>query len=779
MRELWQMRAQVLAIGLVIVGGVGVFIMSLTTLDSLYTTQENYYREHHFAEIFAPLKRAPAALLEQIKRLPGVDKVEDRVVAYVNLDIDGYTDPVSGHLLSLPATGKSLLNQLYLRAGSGIDSSRDDQVLVSEEFALAHRLNPGDTLGATINGRRKQLQIAGLVLSPEFIYQIAPGAMFPDYERYGVLWMARQPLAAAYGMTGAFNDVSLTLTRDANLQDLIDQIDVLLKPYGGRGSYGRKDQLSNRFLTEELNQQRTIATIFPLIFFGVAAFLLNVVISRLISLQREQIATLKAFGYSDLAVAGHYSKLALAITILGIIAGIGVGVWMAYGLSHIYMEFYSLPFMIFRLQPAVVGAAIGVSVSVTLIGTLYAVNKAASLPPAEAMRPEPPALYRKTLVEKLGLERWFNSSTRMILRHLERNLLKAALTTLGISLACGIMMLGGFQRGAIDHMVWVQFQLSQRENLQALFTDPTSAKSLHSLASLEGVEYVEGFRVVPVELRFEHHRYRTVVQGIEPRSDLLRLLDTELMPIKLPTSGIVLTDYLASLLKIRPGEQLELEILEGNRPIFKVPLMSTAKQYVGVSGYMQLDALNQLLREAPTISGALLKVDEGKQWEVYAHLKQMPRIAGVVEQQSAVAAFYATLAETVLFFTFVTSLLGGSIAFGVVYNSMRIALSERHRDLASLRVLGYQVSEVAYILLGELLLLVLLAVPLGLWIGYGLCAFLAHQFSTDLYRIPLVLEPSVYAFAAAVVLASAALSSLVIWRHLRHLNLVSVLKTRE
>ena len=341
------------------------------------------------------------------------------------------------------------------------------------------------------------------------------------------------------------------------------------------------------------------------------------------------------------------------------------------------------------------------------------------------------------------------------------------------------MMIGRFQQGAIDHMVWVQFHLSQREDLLALYTEPTSTRSLYSLGGIEGVEYIEGFRVVPVELRFEHRRYRTAIYGIEPGSDLLRLLDENLAPVSLPVSGIVLTDYLATLLHVRPGELLEVEILEGNRPIVQVPLMATAKQYVGVSGYMQRDALNVLLKEGAAISGALLKVDVQEQRNVYSHLKQMPRIAGVVEQQSAIKAFYSTLAETVLFFTFVSSLLGGSIAFGVVYNSMRIAVSERNRDLASLRVLGYRVGEVAYILLGEMALLVLLAIPLGLLIGYGLCAFLARQFSTDLYRIPLVLGLDVYAFAATVVLVSAVFSGLVVWRNLAGLNLVGVLKTRE
>ena len=779
-RELWGMRLQALAIAMVIVSGVGIFIMSLSTLDSLYQTRETYYREHHFAEVFAGLKRAPLSLVKRIEEIPGVDKIETRVVAYVNLDVTGFDDPISGHLISLPDNSRGLLNQIYLRSGRLFEPGRDNEVLVNEEFAVAHQLKPGDKIRATINGRRKTLTIVGTALSPEHIYQIAPGAMFPDPLRYGVFWMARQPLATAYDMDGAFNDVSLTLSNDGvNVEAFLDQLDDLLKPYGGIGAIARKDQLSNRFLTEELRQQETMATVFPVIFFGVAAFLLNVVLSRLISLEREQIAGLKAFGYSDLAVGLHYAKLVLMIAAVGIVLGIGVGIYLGQGMSNIYKELYSLPFMIYVLKPQVILGAAFISIAVALMGTFYAVRNAARLPPAQAMRPEPPALYRTTVVERLGLQRWFSQPTRMILRHIERKPFKSLLTTLGIAMACAIIMVSGFQEGAIDYMVEVQYGMSQREDLMAIYTDPVSERSLYSLRSLQGVEQVEGFRTVPAKLRFQHRHYRTAVNGIEPEGQLMRLLDTNLNPIQLPPEGVVLTDYLAEMLHIRPGDLLTIEVLEGSRPTVQVPVVGTAKQYLGVNAYMQRDALNRLLKEGQALTGALLTVDDRYQREVYAELKDMPRIAGVVEHESAIEAFYATLAETILFFTLITTILGATISFGVVYNSMRIALSERNRELASLRVLGFERNEVAYILLGELALLILVAIPIGMLIGYGLCAYLAFQFDTDLYRVPLVLGINVYALAATVVIVSALASGLMIWRNLAHLDMVAVLKTKE
>lgn len=778
-RELWGMRMQALAIAMVIVSGVGIFIMSLSTLDSLYETRESYYRNHHFAHVFASLKRAPLSMVQRIEAIPGVNKVETRVVAYVNLAVEGFDDPISGHLVSLPDNSRGLLNQVYLREGRLFEPGQDNEILLSEEFAHVHGLKAGDKLQATINGRRKKLTVVGLVLSPEYIYQIAPGAMFPDYARYGVLWMARKPLATAYDMDGAFNDVTLTLSKGTNEQDVIDRLDELLKPYGGIGAIARKDQLSNRFISEELKQQQTIATVFPVVFFGVAAFLLNVVISRLISLEREQIATLKAFGYSDFAIGLHYSKLVLMIVSIGILGGIVAGIWMGKAMSNIYMTFYSLPFMIYVLKPQVIITATLISMAVTILGTLYAVYSAARLPPAQAMRPEPPAIYHATIVERLGLQRWFSQPTRMILRHIERRPFKSLLTMLGISMACGIIMVSGFQEGAINYMVEVQYGMSQREDLIATYTEPTSLRSLYSLRNLQGVEHVEGFRYVPAKLQYEHRFYRTSVQGIQHDGTLMRLLDTELKTIDLPQQGVILTDYLAELLHIKPGDMLSIEVLEGHRPVVQVPVVGTAKQYLGVNAYMQRETLNQLLKEGDAISGALLKVDERYQRQVYKELMDMPRVVGVIEQRSAIQAFYDTIAESILFFTFISTLLGGSIAFGVVYNSMRIALSERNRELASLRVLGFERAEVAYILLGELALLTLAAIPLGMLIGYGLCAYLAFQFDTDLYRVPLVLGIKVYAFAAIVVIGSAIISAIMIWRNLANLDMVAVLKTKE
>ena len=779
LRELWRMRGQALAIAMVIASGVSTFVMSLSTLDSLKLTQATFYGESRFAEVFASLKRAPDNIAERIRAIPGVDQVELRVMAPVNLDIEGYPDPATGLLVSLGQNGDSLLNRLHLREGRMVDPLRDDEAVVSEAFAEAQRLRPGDRLAAIINGKRKSLEIVGIALSPEFINQIKPGSIVPDFKAYAILWMAKKPLATAYDMDGAFNDVSLTLTADANPEEIIDRLDEILQRYGGLGAYARHDQLSHRYLYEEFRQLETMATVYPTIFLAVAAFLLNVVFNRLFQTEREQIATLKAFGYSNLAIGWHYLQFVGVIAFAGVLLGIVGGVWLGQGLTDMYAGFYRFPYMLYRLQPSIVSWAALISLGASFVGTIAAVRRAALQPPAEAMRPEPPERYGKTLLERIGLGRLFTEPMRMIARNIERRPIKALMTATGIAAAYAILVMGLFFRDSIDYMIDVQFWLAQRDDIQVTFVEPTSYDAMLNLRRMPGVDYAEGFRAVPVRLRVGHRTYRTSIMGLPPNSDLHRTLNTRLEPVEPPSEGLVLTDYLAELLGAEIGDPVVVEVLEGSRPVRTAPLAGTISQFLGVSGYMSLEALNRFMREGRALSGVYLSVDRDYEERIYAKIKDMPRVAGTEIKHKAIASLQDTMAEQILIFAGITTLLAGTIAFGVVYNSARITLSERGRELASLRVLGFTRGEAAFILLGELGIITLAALPLGMLMGSVMCHYFILTWQTDLFRIPLVLEPRTYAYAALVIIVCSIFSALIVRQRVKHLDLVGVLKTRE
>ena len=780
LRDLWGMRGQVLAIALVIVSGVATFVAALGTMDALTRSQQSFYEEARFGEAFAALKRAPNDAGRRLRSISGVASVQTRVVADARLDVAAFDAPITAQLVSLPEHGRPTLNRLVVRQGRLPRAGREAEAAVSEAFAEAHGLGPGDDLTAIINGRRRTLTLVGVVLSPEYVYQIPPGGFFPTPERYGVLWMPRPALGAAYDMEGAFNSASFAFTADADPESVLDRIDQVLDPYGGRDAYLRADQVSHRYLTEELRQLEQLAAVLPVIVLAVAAFLLNVVIGRLIRTQREVIATLKAFGYGDYALGLHYLGMVLVIVAVGAVGGVLVGTWMGRALARLYLEFYKFPELQYALDAGTVAIAVGVTTLAAIGGTLYAVWEAVDLQPARAMQPEPPATYRETIVERLGLQSVFDQPTRMILRHLERRPLNALLTVIGIAASVAVLMAGIFFGDAMEFLTDVQFNQAQRQDLTVTFTGPTGDAALSELRHLRGVAAAEPFRSAPVRLRHEHRRYRTALDGLVPDPSLRRPLNAELQPIPVPPRGVMLSDYLADVLAVERGDTLTVEMLTGRRLTRRVPVAGRTTQFIGVGAYMQLGALNRLLREGRVLSGAYLALAPGSTPSpTLSALAERPRVAGVQAQGRALESFIDTIGDTVLTFTFVMTLFAGAIAFGVIYNAARISLSERARELASLRILGLTRGEIGYVLLGELGILTLVAIPLGFVLGVGLCYATVQSAQTELFRVPLVINRGTYALAATVALVAALVSGLVVWWRLGRLDLIDVLKTRE
>lgn len=779
LRDVWSLRGQFSAIGAVIACGIGTFVMSLSTLDSLELTQARYYEHYRFGHIFARLKRAPVSLRPRLEELPGIAEVQLRVVADVVLDVPGLAEPAVGRLISVPESGAPKMNALYLRSGRFLEPGRAGEALVSEAFADAHALAPGDKLSAVINGRRETLSIVGIVLSPEYVYQIRGGEVFPNERSFGIFWVAEKELAAAFDMEGAFNDLSCYLSPGAREADILARIDRLIDPYGGLGAYAREDQESHRYLTNEIRELRNMGLFAPIIFLLVAAFLLNVVLSRIVGAQREIIAALKAFGYTRGEIGWHYAKMVLTAVVVGVLLGIGLGAWLGRGLTNMYTRFFHFPLLEYHLAPRVALAALGITAGAAAAGTLVAVRRAVRLPPAEAMRPEPPAQYRPTLLERWGLGPLFSHSTRIILRNLERNRGHAALAILGIALAAAILVLGNFIGDALDDLIELEFDVMHHEDVTVTLIEPTTHRALYEIDHLPGVMRSEPFRAVPVRLRSGHWRRRTEILGLGRESQLVQLLDEARSAMRLPPGGIVLSDKLAELLHVSEGDWLTVEILEGDRAVRQVPATAFVSDFVGTSAYMDLRALNELMREGSSISGAFLRVDSHALPAIYARLKTTPQVAAATVKEAARRSLLDTLSDTLLRMKAVNVLFAAIIAFGVVYNTARVSVAERSRELASLRVLGFTRAEISYILLGELAILTLAALGPGLIIGYGLAWFASWGYDTDMFRIPLVIQPFTYALASSIVISAAISSGLIVRRQLDELDLVAVLKTRE
>lgn len=777
LRDFWLLRGQSVAICLVMACGVATYVMSMSTLNSLRYAQATYYDQYVFADVFAHLKRAPESVARELEVIPGVATVQTRVISEVTLDVAGLSEPASGRLVSMPrAEG---LNRVFLRLGRLPDEGVADEVLVNEAFAEAHGLLPGDRVAAIINGRRRELRIVGVALSPEYVYAIRSGEFLPDNRRFAVFWMPPRQLAAVFDMEGAFNDVALSLAPGASEAEVIRRVDRVLDRYGGSGAYGRSDQLSNKFVSNELIQLRAMALVTPAIFLAVTAFLLHIVFHRLIGAQREQIAVLKAFGYTRWEIGGYYFRLALLLLLAGSTLGVALGGWLGSSLTQLYTRFFRFPVFDYRLTLDSILAATSVSGGAALFGVWTAVRQAMQLPPAEAMRPEPPTTYRPTFAERFGWGNRLPLAIRWVIRQWERQPARTVLTLLGVSLATSMLILGSFVEDAIDYVIDFQFFLAQRQDATVTFVEAASGGAIHDLQHLPGVVRVEPFRSVPIRVRFGSRTRRLGLMGVDPRQGLYRLINVRERQLDLPPEGIVVSAKLAEVLGANIGDVLTIEVLEGRRPTREVAITSVLEDFTDPAAFMRLDALHRLLWEGSTVSGAFLAIDSRHETELFRQLKQTPRVAGVSIKRTTLETFRSTLAENLTTMRMFNLAFAGVIACGVVYNSARISLAERSRDLATLRVLGFTRGEVSRILLGEFALLTAMAIPVGLCCGYVFAWIMTYALDTETQRFPLVVLPRTYAYAALVTVVAAAASSLVVRRRLDRLDLVAVLKAHD
>ncbi len=817
-RDLNRMKGQAIAVALVMACGLAMLTMSRSLIQSLESTRAEYYEANRFADVFAHLKRAPNSIADRVAQIPGVAGVQAGLAVSVTLDIPGLDEPASGQVRSLPDRGEPDLNRLYLRAGSWLAPGSRGEVLVGEAFAKANRLKPGDHIAMLLNGRRQDFRIVGIVLSPEFIFESRPGAALPDNRTYGIFWMPYEEVAKAFDLYGAFNYLALRLApssgsgaavpaatrplavpaggaagetparqvaarRAAPLHTseraVIAEVDRLLATYGGRGAYGRSDHPSHIRVSDEIRVLTTLSIGFPVVFLSVAAFMVNAVLSRLLNLQREQIAILKAFGFANRDIVLHYLKFAFVIVAVGLVIGALGGLLLGTRLVKMYEMWFRFPELHFQFARSALVAASFVGVLAAFVGVFNAVRRAAKLPPAEAMRPEPPANYRPSLVERTGIAKFLSHTFRIAMRNIERRPMQALFTVAGLALATGILIVPNTFRDSVKHILGFQWDVLEREDLSVGLIEPTSAKVTHLFEQLPGVVAAEPFRVTPVRLRFGHRTRQLAIRGMTAQGIQTRIIDKSMREIPLPVNGVVVSAKLAEVLDARVGDLLTVETLEGKHIVRSVPLVGLADDLAGITAYMERFALNRFLEEGDVVTGANLTVDTARRAEFLRELKGIPRVSWVAIKESLRENFRKTTGASINLIQMIYLTFATVVAFGVVYNNARISLAERARELATLRVIGFSQREVGGVLVTELVILALVAVPFGLLLGTGFATGIISMVNTETVRLPLVLTAHNYAFATLVVAVASTLSAILVLRNLKQLDLVSALKAPE
>lgn len=779
-RDLWDLRGPVFTLVIVVAGGMASFVSLMGTRDSLFESRDRYYAAYRFGDVFGRLDKAPESVSQRLATVRGVAEVHTRIVEPVRVLVRGSVQPPVGVLVSIPEETRSHLNGVKLVAGRFPRPTATTEALLLSAFASRWRVGPGDELTVIANERERLLRIVGIAESPEFVYPVGPGASgIPDDERFAVLWMPRRGVASAFGMAGAFNDFVIRLGGFAEVTSVIHDLERVVAPYGELGVVGRDLQASNYVLESELQQLRSFAAVIPAIFLAVSAMILNVVLSRLVTLQRVQIAVLKALGYPAVRIGFHFMGYALIVVVLGTVVGLGVGSWLGSLLTNLYAGYFGLPDVGFQVAPSTVVWAGAAATVAAFSGAWISVLSVVRLPAAESMRPAPPQSYRRNPLERVAT--LGGLAGRMAVRELTRRPIRTALSVFGIAASAGVLVVGRYGVDAMESLIQTHFFHAWREDVSVSLAGPLPVRVTGTLAGLPGVITAEPSRMVAVRFMAGPVTRDGIVVGYPARGELRRVVDQQgrVHGMPLQDGSILLTEKLGELLGAGVGDAVTFETREGARDTKTVRVAGLVDELFGLQGYMSLSALNRLLGSEPLANGVQLAVDGAPTVDLMRALEEYPSVLDASSHGALVQRFRDQSGQYVGVMTLITTLFAAAIAIGVIYNNARVALSIRQRDLASLRVLGFTRREVAGVLTAEITLQVLMAIPLGLVFGQWMARVVAASVDPERYRLPTGLSTETYAFGTIVILASALVSVLLVRSRLDRLDLIGVLKTRE
>jgi putative ABC transport system permease protein len=778
-RDLWRMKSQALAVALVLACGIGMLVMSVGMQGSLERARDRYYLNNGMADAQAQAVRAPRRLGAELAELPGVAALELRAVGQARISLPWVTEPLAAQLVSLPDDGLPRVNRPLLVAGRWPERNTQGEALVNEAFAQANGLAPGSHMDVVVRGQRQRLHLVGVANSPEFVFVSAPGEPFPQPARVGVLWMRQGQLERALDMHGAFNDAVLTLSDPAQDAPVRQALQDRLAAYGGMEPFGRDRMVSARFLTEELAQLGNMAATLPPIFLAVAAFLLNVTLSRLVATERANIGLLKAFGHSNGAVARHYAGMALLLGGMGLVLGMALGHVFGEWMSSIYRAVYRLPALPFQTDAHTWLLAFGVGLAAALAGAMSAVAQAVRLTPAAALAPPSPPHFGGG---QRGGTSWLGQLdplTRIIIRRVVSAPRRSLSTLAGVALALSVLVVSQHFPAGIEKFLQVTFRVAKTQDATVTLTEAGGPMALHALARLPGVEAVEPFRAVAVSYHFNGRSVQDALVGMPAQPQLERLVQTGSEAVTLRGDGLVASRGLARQLHAQAGDVVRVEVTQGRRMQFDLKVVQVADLWVGSSGYTELAALGRLLQEPGRISGAHLRLQPDHTDAFNAAVAERPALAGLSHVRQAEASMRQTFSQGSGFMSTLFLTFAGMMAAGVAYATASVTLAEQQRDLATLQVLGYTRWQVSYVMLGELALLTLLALPLGLWVGYGFALWLMGTMSNELFTFPMVVDPAAYARSALFVLATVAVCAAWVRRQVDRIDLVASLKSRE
>jgi putative ABC transport system permease protein len=785
MRDIRSTSMLMLAVAAIIAIGATCFIAMQSAYFNLRTAKDDYYRRCRMADFWLDMKRVPVTELPLLMDIPGIAQWHDRVQFPATVDLPDSSGPINARVISLPDRRRPVINDIVLRQGSYFTEQRRNEVIVSEGFAQYHGLRPGDLLPLVINRRRQELWVVGTAISAEFTYMLDAGSLIPDPQRFGVFYIKRSYAEDVFDSVAAANQVVGLLSPEGVVREAIvlRELERRLAEYGVFAAIPLRLQMSNQFLSNEINGLGAFATVTPVIFLITAALVLNVLLGRLARQQRTVVGTLKALGFDDRRLFLHFLTYGLLVGAAGGVAGSLLGYLAASGMTLVYRNFFAFPALPSTIYPQTHAIGLLVSLSFALLGSWRAAGRMLALRPAEAMRPEPPRSGGRVFVERWvpALWRQMSSGWRMVFRNVLRGRFRSVASAFSALAGSALLANGFMMLEAQNFLVCFQFEQVTRSDIDVGFNSEQGEEAWRDLQRMPGVQRVEPTLDLACTLVSGPYRRLSSVTGLLSQATLTVPHDRQGRPIDVPPSGLVLHQRLADQLHVRPGQTLILYPVKGERRPLQAVVARISDSYIGLSAYASIEYLSQLLGESLVLSGAQLRVDQRPQQlaAVYQELKRTPAIQSIQSRRDMIDTLKRTLLRNQWVFVGLLVLFAGAVFFGSVLNASFVNLQERRREVASLRAMGYTAGEIGSVFLREALLVNLAGTLLGLPAGYFLVVLTARAYDSDFFRLPVVWAPWIIAVTVALGALFTLLAHVLVQRAIQKLVIREALNVRE
>ncbi|WP_240839794.1 FtsX-like permease family protein [Acidaminobacter sp. JC074] len=770
-RHMSHSKGQFIALSMVIVLGLMMYVAMNSAYINLSSSLEYHYDQHNFAEVFAEVMKITESDIEDLREIPGVEAAEGRLVYDVPLNV-GNEEKVNVRLVS-SSYGEDSINSLYALEGRSVVNS-DTECLVVEKFALARNIQVGDIISPHISGRDYDLEVVGIVSSPEYVYLMENDqTLLPAAEKFGILFTTESFISDAIGVGSSYNQVLFILEKDLNVDEYVKTLEKKLDKFGVTRIYDQDDQLSNRMVHEEMRGLEQSSSTVPVIFLGVAAFIMGVMISRMVKGDRLAIGILKSMGYSNSDVILHYTKLSVVVGLLGGSLGVILGYLLSMQFTQIYIDFFSIPTLRFVFRPELILlSAILVSIFSVAAG-LWGSRKSMKISPAESMRPEPPKTGKRILLERTWLWKHISFSNKMVFRNLFRSKKRAFFIALGISLTFAITLMPFFMLSAFNDMFDTMYGEFQTMDYVLNFSSGANEDIIYDLRNTLDIDEIEGKLEFPFELQHEWKTKVVNIVGVKENTQFFNFQDENFNPIYLKPGDFFMSEGLANVLGIKIGDYLTVSSFIPDRDDIEIKVTGIVKQNLGANGYMILDDMQGLLMDDDYINGAYIATDQSLKDEV----EKYKVVASIQTTQDLQDTFKEFLGLMIMMLS-IMIMFGGILGFAIIYNSAVIAINERRLEFSSLRVMGFTKNEIFISLLKENIINAILGIILGVPIARAMLESLSSTFSTELYSFDILLEPMHYGLTAITVIIFVIIALLAAYRKIHGLNFIEALKNR-